>query len=380
MLCLRVAMAAALAVLATGCVVPSLQPLVDARSAVAEPRLLGRWVTSNNPALYDIRSADDGSYSVTAIAEGGKRAEYRLRCGSISGHTVIDLFPLDRGGYQSWDFLPLHSAFAVDFTEAGMQLSALNPGWLDAHTAGQLDVSMPLRISAAMDASVPVFSGPTQELRALYEEQLGNPEAFHEFTALTRLPDLAQLHEITKTLVAAQMAYYAKNGTYADSLAKLAAPPVYIDSTLASGRPLPGSRIAIKSGDADRFLLYVLDDEGRGYSANETGVVRNLLEDEALNAARTVAAGQFAFYAATGRYAATLQELEAAPHYVSAEIASGRLASGITVSLRSAGAAAFSVHVILPDGQAFSIDQSGEISPIEVAAPLDESYRRPALP
>jgi hypothetical protein len=364
--------------LVSGCSVPSIQPVVDRGIAVTEPRLLGRWESTHNPAVYEISADEAGHYKVATTDASGNHAVYSLRCGSLGGRTLIDIYPLERGAYQAWDFMPLHSAFVVDFTDAGMRLSAMNPAWYDQFSSGQAGAAAILRLGMGTNSSAPVLTAPTRDIQALYATQLGNPEAFREIVTLIRLPEMAQLREITKTLVAAQMAYYAKNGSYADSLAKLASPPTYIDSALADGFPLPGSRIALKSGAANGFLLYVLDSTGRGYRANETGVVQDLLEEDARDTARSVAAAQFAYYAANGRYAASLPDLTAPERYLDDATATGRLESGITVSMFSGGGDSFVVCVSLPDGPRVQVDETGELRQVEVQAAFSQDYQRPA--
>jgi type II secretory pathway pseudopilin PulG len=104
---------------------------------------------------------------------------------------------------------------------------------------------------------------------------------------------------------------------------------------------------------------------------------RNSAVDEyARNTVRALGSAQFAYYAAHGNYAASLDQL-AAESFIDQSLANGELSHGVTIEIVRAEAQSFKIVAHSPSGKAYSIDETGIIE--ELGAGASQSMSRSRL-
>jgi hypothetical protein len=87
-------LAAATAILLTGCVVTSVHPYYTAKDLVFEPSLVGQWTKTQSDEFWTFQKEGNDSYNLTYVS-GGKTNLARAHLFKLNGQMFLDFVSLD---------------------------------------------------------------------------------------------------------------------------------------------------------------------------------------------------------------------------------------------------------------------------------------------
>ena len=121
------------ALAATGCLVPSLEPLYTDKELVTDSGLVGLWQEENGKDLLLIRERDAGGY-VSYYFEEDKVAEaFELRLVQLGKLRFYDLFPESKSAATSLGqchYIPAHTFGIIARDGDRLRTDPLNADWM----------------------------------------------------------------------------------------------------------------------------------------------------------------------------------------------------------------------------------------------------------
>src|SRR5262245_18418711 len=173
-----------MALLFAGCI-PSVNPLYTEKDLVFKPALLGVWgeVDATKTNTWTFHQRDQKSYTLT-VQEQGKKGMFVTHLVKLGQYQFLDLFPdgdglrdLNQPDIYKWTLMPGHLFLKVWQVEPTLQLSFLEPDWLD-----KLLKKDPKAIGhrGNDDNEGIVLTASTKQLQKFFLKYAGSKEAFKE--------------------------------------------------------------------------------------------------------------------------------------------------------------------------------------------------------
>ena len=127
------------ALLLTACI-PSVHPFYTEKDVVFDPRLLGQWITPEEP-LGSWRFEDDGDkkYKFTVTESNGKQGEFVAHLFKLKGHSFLDIIPAklelkeDQAGMVGMALIPGHLLIRVREIEPTLKADFFDWDWLQEY-------------------------------------------------------------------------------------------------------------------------------------------------------------------------------------------------------------------------------------------------------
>jgi hypothetical protein len=157
----RLAGVMAAAILSSGCLVVSLQPVYDEQSITFDEGLLGTWTNTEDRTTAVIDRAEWRSYRVV-FTDRSSTFTFHANLTTIGPTMFLDLTQ-SRGTDPGPYLVPVHGIYRVSLTADTLTAAALDYNWYsraaNARTPGSLMASFDDRRNVAI-------SSPTESLRA----------------------------------------------------------------------------------------------------------------------------------------------------------------------------------------------------------------------
>lgn len=174
--------------IATSCIVPSLQPLYTPETIVAEPEILGTWIDSGDEVNYTFSAGEENSYRLDCVDSQDVKSAFKCYIVELRGQKFIDMYPISMEescpGYAPWHLMPVHSFYWIKQLTPALTVSTLDLGWLRKYTQahpGEIGVS-----SYPMDDDEePIFTATTEQLQKFLRDNVETPGAFEAEVILT---------------------------------------------------------------------------------------------------------------------------------------------------------------------------------------------------
>jgi len=155
-----IALLLCLPLLASACVVVSLQPVYDDSSVVFDQALVGNWVNAEEETSVAIERAEWRSYKV-AYTDRFATRNFHGNLTRIGDATWLDLTEV-RGEEGGPFLLPVHGVYRVSVAGDVLSASPLEYGWMTR----AIDQKGPRGLNAIVDGRRNVvIASPTAELR-----------------------------------------------------------------------------------------------------------------------------------------------------------------------------------------------------------------------
>lgn len=168
-----------LALLLSGCVTQSLQPLFTPKDVAFEPALNGIWVQKDeNEQLVFSSWKDQTGYSVTYTKEGKFPAGFDVHLVQFGNCRFLDALPAEpemKNELFAMHFVRAHSFHRIWLEGDRLRISSLDPEWLQK----TMCQNGPDLGCAIVDDMV-VLTAPTASLQALVMQHADDPSAFPE--------------------------------------------------------------------------------------------------------------------------------------------------------------------------------------------------------
>jgi len=180
---LSIALAGALAVVLTGCVL-SVDPVVPEDEAAFDPRLLGRWEEVDGSDVAVLSSADDETYAIE-YSEDKETSHFEARLGRLEDRLILDVWPAPSGDelpeLYTGLLIPGHLLLVLDIGQEKIQVSGLDrDAFVEALGTGQV------RLGHDSNDDQVILYGTTDELRAALGPYLSRPDALDDPSAWRR--------------------------------------------------------------------------------------------------------------------------------------------------------------------------------------------------
>ncbi len=168
----------------SGCV-PSLHPLYTEKDVVFNKELLGIWVNKENAQKWTFSKSNTNAYSLVCQGDSGKTV-YKVHLVKIKDYLFLDLFPqkpeLPGDDFYKLHFIPAHTFLFVQTLHSELELSALDPDWLQKYLTAHPDA-----IKYEMVNETVVLTAQPKELQKFLVKQLSNKKAFGKFLNMKRV-------------------------------------------------------------------------------------------------------------------------------------------------------------------------------------------------
>jgi hypothetical protein len=181
---IRMMIVAGLAVLMTGCLVSSLDPLYTDKEIVTDPGLVGDWAAQEGKDAFVIRELDATSYRMIFVDENGSSDMFVLHIVQIGGERFYDLFPegpVAGSDMRQLHFVPVHTFGRFARNGDNLRLAALDEDW----TKEQLQKTPGLIPHRAIDKQL-VLTASTKQLQKFALDHVSHPKAFGDWAAYQR--------------------------------------------------------------------------------------------------------------------------------------------------------------------------------------------------
>jgi len=148
------------AVMSSGCLVLSLQPVYDDKSIAFEESLLGKWTNAEDQVQATIERGEWRSYRITYVDHSTTRT-FQGNLTALGATRLLDLTE-SRGADPGPYLVPVHGLYRVELKGDTLTAAPLDYGWftraMTQKTVGRLTVGFDDRRNA-------VVSSTTAELR-----------------------------------------------------------------------------------------------------------------------------------------------------------------------------------------------------------------------
>jgi hypothetical protein len=161
----------------SGCFdMPSVYPLYNDQTAVAEPRIVGAWQTKDDKDQMFVKLTGDREYRLTYLDDKGEASLWKVRVIKLGDTSVADMMAVkDDAG------IPAHHFLALSFDGAGLKVWFLDSSPL-REKAGKEGLAC---VSGKKDEVV--LTAPAASLTAFLKKNLADEmkrDADQEFLAL----------------------------------------------------------------------------------------------------------------------------------------------------------------------------------------------------
>lgn len=161
----RIAAVLAAAILSSGCLVVSLQPVYDDRSVAFDDALVGKWTNKEDRTTVTIDRAEWRSYKIVYSDRSATFALYG-NLTQIGTAWFVDVTQ-SRGSDPGPYLVPVHGIYRIAVKDDTLTASALDYGWfvraMDARAPGSLAASFDDRRNVTIASA-------TDQLRAWLEK------------------------------------------------------------------------------------------------------------------------------------------------------------------------------------------------------------------
>lgn len=122
-------MALGIAVLAAGCLVPSIYPFYTEKELVFEPALIGTWEKPNADAdsreIWAFEKSGEKQYKFTYV-EGDRKNVFQAHLFKLKEHLFLDCLHVEQAG----DGVPPHYLLRVEQIQPTLRVTMLEYAWL----------------------------------------------------------------------------------------------------------------------------------------------------------------------------------------------------------------------------------------------------------
>ena len=126
--------------LATGCIVTSVNPLCTEKDLVFDPALVGAWSEGEGKDTWAFEKAGAKRYKLLHTDEKGRTGEFEAHLLKLDKYQFLDLHLIDPGEKEEWQInelaavaiimRPGHLFFKISQIQPTLQLSPLHEEWL----------------------------------------------------------------------------------------------------------------------------------------------------------------------------------------------------------------------------------------------------------
>ena len=127
--------------LATGCIVTSVNPLCTEKDLVFDPALVGAWSEGEGKDTWAFEKAGAKRYKLLHTDEKGRTGEFEAHLLKLDKYQFLDLHLIDPGEKEEWQInqlaalaiimRPGHLFFKISQIQPALQVSALSEDWLN---------------------------------------------------------------------------------------------------------------------------------------------------------------------------------------------------------------------------------------------------------
>jgi hypothetical protein len=180
----KLALLAAAALMFSGCLVTSLDPLYTEKDIVADPGIVGNWMSTSDSDSMVILQQDAKSYRVIYVEDKKAPGVYELRLIQLGKHRFYDLFPAAPTGGSDvlqGHYFPVHSFGMLERNADSLRFRSLNQDWLKQQLQAHPNL-LPHRTSG--DALL--LTAPTPELQKFVHARAEEPGFFADWESFQR--------------------------------------------------------------------------------------------------------------------------------------------------------------------------------------------------
>jgi hypothetical protein len=186
----KIRFGAVVAVLVSGCGVPSLYPLYTDKDPVFDPALIGTWSMKDGPILKFTKGPNK-SYELICTDKKGS-AKFETHLIRLGKNLFLDTFPIDSGlgqnEFYAIHLIPAHMFIKVDLKGNELGIKVLNPEWFKEGIEKKR-----FQIKYEVLSNRFLLTAPSRELQAFvtrYADEAfsSEGEVMHRVTATTTRP------------------------------------------------------------------------------------------------------------------------------------------------------------------------------------------------
>lgn len=167
-----------------GCV-PSWNPFYTEKDLVSDPALVGTWrpveAKEGSKEIWAFTRTGDKLYQLAQTDGEGRKAFFDARLFKLKDHRFLDLYltkvegdELKANAWASTSLVPAHLLLKVKQIEPALELSAMNPDWMQTYLEQQPNAIAHRLVS---DGNV-VLSANTEELQKFVLAHIDEKEFF----------------------------------------------------------------------------------------------------------------------------------------------------------------------------------------------------------
>jgi hypothetical protein len=130
---IRILLVFGIALLFSGCVVPSLHPLFTEKDLVFDPALIGTWVEENEKETWTFQKAGDHTYDLFYEGEGDS-AEFEAHLLRLGKFEFLDIYPEEpdiKNDFCKFHLILTHTFSRIWIDGDTLRTAMLNPQWLE---------------------------------------------------------------------------------------------------------------------------------------------------------------------------------------------------------------------------------------------------------
>jgi hypothetical protein len=185
-ICLGLALA--VAVLAAGCLVPSIYPFYTEKEVVFESALLGTWekpaTDADTREIWSFEKADEKEYKFTFI-DGDRKNVFAAHLFKLKEHLFMDCLHVEQAG----DGVPPHYLLKVVQIEPTLKTAMFDYSWLKKlldKNPGALRHALIQNEPGSTNASRIVLTADTAELQKFILKHIDGKDTFGDLNELKR--------------------------------------------------------------------------------------------------------------------------------------------------------------------------------------------------
>jgi len=182
---------AIIAIIASSCLVKSLNPFYKDADLVYDPSFLGKWI-DNDSSVWIIESYifqgnksnvdKKQPYKFSFIEKGKEPAVFKVHLFTLGEHLYLDFLPYEINvpEFTGFHLIPAHSLCRFDMYADSLNLKWFNETWLDSLIKeGKTDISY-LRVSDKDENGNIILTASTDELQKFILQFGDDPMAFRD--------------------------------------------------------------------------------------------------------------------------------------------------------------------------------------------------------
>lgn len=120
-----------LALILSGCVVPSLHPLFTENDLIFDANLVGRWTSTEPNEMLEFKQTKTKDYECIYVDKDNKSGKFIAGLGKIRNTTYLDIYPsepdMTENAFFKAHLLPTHSFVKIELSKDSLRLCSMSP-------------------------------------------------------------------------------------------------------------------------------------------------------------------------------------------------------------------------------------------------------------